>query len=134
MASELITSPWGTIFERFISSARKELLISVPFYSKETVKFILTKAGNGVSKRFLLALSENAVRTGVQSTAAIRMMREDKTCSVQFIKNTYKQLEAEIPFSELNLGDRAHSHRDLIRLDDNIRAAFNKAKREAGDV
>lgn len=92
MASPLIASPWRTIFEGFISSARNDLLIAVPFYSEETVKFILTKIGKNVSTRFLLALSASAVKTGAQSTRAIRMMRKDKLCSVRFIKNLHAKI------------------------------------------
>ena len=90
--AKLITSPWRIKFESFIKSARNELRIAAPYYSNEAVKFILTKARKDVPKRFLLALSENAVRTGTQSIAAIRMMRDDKSCRVQFVKNLHAKV------------------------------------------
>ncbi len=92
MASKLITSPWRTIFEQFVSSAQNELRILVPFYSRDTVKFILTKARKDVSKRFLLALTENGVKSGIQSTAAIKMLLKDKKCSVQFILDLHAKV------------------------------------------
>jgi len=92
MGSKLITSPWWPMFENFISSAQNELLIMVPFYSNDTVKFILTGAGKGVSKRFLLALTEDGVRSGVQSTAAIKMLLKDKLCTVQFLEDLHAKV------------------------------------------
>ena len=89
LTSKLVASPWRTKFEQVISSARKELRIAAPFYNEDTVRFILTKTGKGVAKYFLLALSEQAVKTRAQSTAAIKMMQDDASCRVKFIKNLH---------------------------------------------
>lgn len=89
MASKLVISPWRKIFERFISTTRNDLRIAAPFYSDDMVKFILNNTGKKVSKYFLLALSERAIQTGAQSTTAIRMLHDDISCQVKFVKNLH---------------------------------------------
>jgi hypothetical protein len=86
MASELVFSPWRLQFKRLISSTQDELRIVAPFYSEEAVHFILTKARRKVSKYFIFALSERAVKSGVQSIPAIKKIQNDTSSEVKFIK------------------------------------------------
>jgi len=58
MASELVVSPWRAKFESIVVAAKKELRIAAPYYTEDTIRYILTHTGKQVKKYFLFALSE----------------------------------------------------------------------------
>jgi hypothetical protein len=50
-----------------------------------------------------------------------------KEYSFVFVLSAYKALQKPIPFGRLRLGSREHYHRSLIRLDDQVLAAYRAA-------
>lgn len=85
----IVPSPWRAEFNALLSSAKKEVRITAPFYGEDAIAGILNRAGKTVAKYFLLALSEQAVVARSQSTAAIALIRKDGSSSLRFIKNLH---------------------------------------------
>jgi|SRR5579871_1465471 len=86
----IIEPSWQTEFESFVASAKTELRIASPYYSKDVLALILRKS-KARSNYFLLRLSDRDVLAGVQSPTALRML-QDRGCAVRLGKELHAKI------------------------------------------
>lgn len=84
----IIMSPWRKTFQALIGAAQRELHVTAPYYSAEPVLDLL-KRSKGTKKFFLFALDESSVRSGFQSTQALKAIKADSNSEVRFIKGLH---------------------------------------------
>ncbi len=88
----ILNSPWRNAFETFLTKAKQDLRVAVPYYGEQTIAAILRNSGGGVNKQFLLALSERDVKAGSQSVGAIELIHADALSSIKVISNLHAKM------------------------------------------
>lgn len=85
----LVFSPWSEDFDGIIRSARRQLSVAAPYFSGDVLQRIVERKRRGVKVDFLLSLSQNEVRAGVQSATAVRLLRDTQNCRVRLVNNLH---------------------------------------------